>query len=70
MQCYADTCHSLIKAYSLQILPLVTPGRQNIVFTPGGKVATLGHNDIPPVIDRRKTGMSFVAPALNYSSFH
>jgi hypothetical protein len=60
----------LIKAHSLQVMPLVTPGRQNIIFTPGGKVATLGHYDIPPVIDRGKTRVSFVASALNYSSFH
>jgi hypothetical protein len=65
-----DTCPRLIKACSLQILPLVTPGRQNIIFTPGGKVATLGHNNISPVINRRKTCVSFVASALNYSSFH
>jgi hypothetical protein len=49
---------------------MVTTGRQNIIFTPGGKIATLGHNDIALVIDRRKTRVSFVASALNYSSFH
>ena len=49
---------------------MVTPGRQDIIFTTCGKVATLGHNDIALVIDRRKTLVSLVASALNYSSFH
>jgi hypothetical protein len=33
-------------------------------------VATLGHNDIALVVDRRKIPVCLVASALNLSSFH
>jgi len=59
-----------IKAPSLQILTMITLGRQNIISASGGKVATLGHNDTAPVVDRRKMRVRFVASALNFSSFH
>jgi hypothetical protein len=33
-------------------------------------VATLGHNDIALVVERRKIRVRFVSSALNFSSFH
>ena len=59
-----------IKAPSLQILTMITLGRQNIISASSRKVTALGHNDTAPVVDRRKMRVCLIASALNFSSFH
>ena len=68
-------CLTALHSWSVKARPLlvsahITPGRQNIKPAPGGNVATLGHNDIALVIQRREMRVRLVASTLYFSPFH
>jgi len=59
-----------VKAQPLLVFAQITPGRQNIKSASGGNVATLGHNDLALVIQRREMRVRLVASTLYFSPFH